>query len=72
MADALSHLKFYQKLLLAVIIGFSVVSFWRGVWGLLDTFLFPGEATKVLSYSLSVIIGVAILSVTGYITKIMD
>jgi hypothetical protein len=69
MADALSHLKFYQKLLLAVIIGFSVVSFWRGVWGLLDTFLLPEE--PVLSLWISVIMGITILSITGYITKIM-
>ncbi|MCX6801968.1 MAG: hypothetical protein NT067_02535 [Candidatus Diapherotrites archaeon] len=69
MADTLSHMKPYQKILLALVVGFSVVSFWRGVWGLLDHYLLPED--PVLSLWVSVIMGATILTVTGFITKIM-
>ena len=51
----------------AILIGTSMIMLWRGVWGLLDTYLFPHN--KTVSYSVSVIIGLLILSVTGRIVK---
>lgn len=42
---------------LFVLVG--VVFVWRGVWHLIDTFLFPGD--PALSAVLSILIGVAIL-----------
>lgn len=37
----------------------GVVAAWRGIWGLLDLYLFPGNEN--LSFILSIIIGVGIL-----------
>ncbi|MBD3304070.1 hypothetical protein GF343_02915 [Candidatus Woesearchaeota archaeon] len=57
----------HRKILFAVIIGFAVISFWRGVWGLLDIYLFPDN--YALSLWVSVIIGIAVLVITDYATK---
>jgi Fuseless len=54
-------------LLFAILIGFAVVSFWRGVWGLMDEFLFPNNYT--LSLVISVALGLAILIYTKYARK---
>jgi hypothetical protein len=43
----------------AVIIILAIIMFWRGMWGLLDTYLFPGSPT--LSNLVSVLLGVLIL-----------
>jgi len=48
-----------KDVLLAIVLAFAVVSFWRGVWGLMDLYLFPNSYH--LSLWLSVLIGVAIL-----------
>lgn len=34
----------------------AIIMFWRGVWGLMDIYLFPNDAT--LSYSVSFVISV--------------
>ena len=60
--------KIYVKgTLYAVIIGFAVIAFWRGVWGLLDIFLFPND--YVLSLVSSLIIGVIILYLTKHLIR---
>lgn len=51
----------------AMLIGVSVVLFWRGAWGLLDKFFIPHNDT--LSYSISTILGLAILYYTHHLTK---
>jgi len=56
-----------EHILYALLIATSMVMLWRGVWGLLDIYLFPQNRT--ISYILSVIIGILILSVTGKIVK---
>ena len=56
-----------EHLLYALLIGTSMIMLWRGTWGLLDTYFFPHS--KPTSYSLSVIIGLLILSFTGRIVK---
>lgn len=56
-----------EHILYALLIGTSMIMLWRGIWGLLDTYFFP--TNRPLSYSLSVIIGLIILSVTGRIVK---
>ena len=43
----------------AVVIVLGIIMLWRGVWGLLDTYLFPGQ--QVLSYLVSIVLGVLIL-----------
>jgi hypothetical protein len=48
-----------HKVSLALLIGFAVVAFWRGVWGLLDLYLFPNNLK--LSLWVSALLGVIIL-----------
>lgn len=43
----------------AIVIIVGIIMFWRGAWGLLDTYLFPGSPT--FSYLLSIGLGVLIL-----------
>lgn len=42
----------------------AVVMFWRGVWGLLDEYLFPENQT--ISFLVSIIIGVALMLVNDF------
>ena len=51
----------------AVIIAFAVIAFWRGVWGLLDKYLFPQN--ELLSLWASVFLGLGILLLTGYAVR---
>ena len=56
-----------KNILLAILIGSAVISFWRGLWGLMDIYLFPKNSA--LSFLASVIIGLIILTLTHYTTK---
>ena len=47
--------RFFEKLITAI----AVVMVWRGVWNLLDTYLFPQH--KILSDVLSIVIGLLLL-----------
>lgn len=51
----------------AILVGTSMIMLWRGIWGLLDSYLFP--TNKPISYLLSVAIGLVILSFTGRLVK---
>ena len=55
------------QILFALLIGFAVVSFWRGVWELQDIYLFPEN--HELSLWTSLIIGIVILASTHYVVK---
>ena len=48
-----------HQLALSILVGVSIVSFWRGVWGLMDLYFFPNSQT--LSFITSIIIGLIIL-----------
>ncbi len=61
------HLPRLKDALFIILIAFAVVSFWRGVWGLMDMYLFPENV--LLSNWVSILIGVAILSATGYLKR---
>jgi uncharacterized membrane protein len=67
MIEAIKKMKSHHQFLFALLIGFAVISFWRGVWGLMDVYLFPGNYS--LSLWVSVILGVLILVIAGYFTK---
>lgn len=60
-------MKSKHQILFAILIAFAVVSFWRGVWGLMDEYLFPNNYQ--LSLWISLVLGVVILIVTNYVTK---
>ncbi len=42
-----------------VLSGFAVIAFWRGIWGLMDMYLFP--QWPLASYGVSLVVGLAIL-----------
>ncbi len=60
-------MKPFGQALFTLMIGLSVVAFWRGAWGLLDIYLLPSNYE--LSSWVSVVIGLFILAVTHYWTK---
>jgi len=60
-------LKPFKQLLFTLLIGLSVVFFWKGAWGILDIYLFPNNLE--LSSWVSIVIGLSILYVTHYWTR---
>ena len=54
-----------KKISYTILIAFAIVSFWRGIWGLMDLYLFPDSYT--LSLVVSVFIGLVILYFTKHI-----
>jgi hypothetical protein len=56
-----------NHLILALIIGTAVISVWRGIWNLLDLYLYPSDI--VISSIISIILGLGILIVTHQVTK---
>jgi len=56
-----------KKVLQALLIAFAIVSFWRGVWGLMDTYLFPNN--YVLSLWISLVLGIILLFWTENLIK---
>ena len=48
-----------HKALYAIFIGSAVILFWRGVWGLADEVLFPGN--YLVSSLVSILLGLLIL-----------
>jgi hypothetical protein len=48
----------------AIIIIFAIIMIWRGTWGILDTYFFPGSPT--LSYIASIAIGILTLYLDNF------
>lgn len=46
------------------VIMLAIVTVWRGIWGLFDLLIFPGQ--PLLSYLFSLILGVVILYLDGF------
>jgi len=69
MFQKISKMKSRHQIIFAIVIAFAVISFWRGVWGLMDEYLFPGNYE--LSLWASVITGIAILALTHQAAKLM-
>lgn len=67
MLSKISTLKLHEQSFFALMIVVGVVAVWRGLWGLMDLYLFPNEPTS--SFCISILIGVAILSATHYTVK---
>ena len=67
MLKAFKKLEEHHQKLFALIIGTAVIMFWRGIWGLLDVYLFPNEPG--LRFLLSAIIGLAILAACDVVIK---
>lgn len=60
-------LKYWQQALFALLIGVSVVAFWRGTWRIMDLYLFPNNLA--LSYGVPLVAGLLVLYLTHYLTK---
>lgn len=58
---------YFRQIIFALLVGFAIVAFWRGVWGLLDVYLLPNNVA--LSMWASVAIGAIILIVTHDVVK---
>ncbi len=56
-----------NHLILALIIGTAVISVWRGIWNLLDLYLYPSDI--VISSIISIILGLGILIITHQVAK---
>lgn len=67
MAKKIDNFKRRHKILFALLIGFAVVAFWRGAWGILDVYLFPDDYH--LSSIASLCIGLGLLGLTDYLVK---
>jgi len=52
----------FRSIVFAAVVGFAVVSFWRGVWYLWDVLVFPEPEQKLYSGLASAITGIVILS----------
>lgn len=60
-------LKSHHQVIFSIIIGLAVVFFWRGAWGIMDVYIFPGHYE--LSSWVSLKLGIFILASTHYLTK---
>ncbi|MDP3765499.1 MAG: hypothetical protein Q8R04_03220 [Nanoarchaeota archaeon] len=67
MFKRISRMKSKHQIIFAILIAFAVVSFWRGILGLMDVYLFPQYYR--LSLLISLFIGVSILLITNYAVK---
>ena len=64
MFKKISKMRARNQTLVAIVIAFAVIAFWRGVWGLMDYHLFPENLW--LSSWVSIAIGIGILGITHY------
>ncbi|HAR99705.1 MAG: hypothetical protein US57_C0003G0011 [Candidatus Moranbacteria bacterium GW2011_GWC2_37_73] len=53
------HHKKKNPFLYHLISGIGLIIFWRGIWGIMDLYLFPGNPT--LSHSFAITLGLVIL-----------
>lgn len=63
----LAHLKDLHPAVNAIVVIFAIIMLWRGVWGLLDVYLFPGSPT--FSYLLSISLGALVLYLDDFRLK---
>jgi hypothetical protein len=67
MYDKFKKLKTHHQLIWSLIIATALVSVWRGIWGLMDLFIFP--SSKLISVITSLTIGIIIFIVIHYKLK---
>lgn len=67
MFNRLKKMKSEHQITFAIIIAFAVIAFWRGIWGLMDLYIFPNNME--LSLWISLVLGIIILVATNYVTK---
>jgi hypothetical protein len=60
----LQQLKLNYPTVNVIVIIFAIIMLWRGVWGLLDTYFFPGSPT--FSHLTCIALGVVILYLDNF------
>ncbi len=68
--DKFKNLEAHHKFLFAVIVGVGVISFWRGLWLLMDLFIFPGH--PAISGLFTTLFGLTILAASGALLKVFS
>ena len=61
------HLPSIHQMILSIIVAIALISFWRGLWGLMDLYLYPEN--EALSYWVSLIAGFTVLAATHFFIK---
>lgn len=56
-----------KQIILSLGVGISLIAFWRGIWGLMDLYIFPNNYE--LSLWLSLLAGLAVLYLTHHLIK---
>lgn len=67
MLKAFQKLEYRHQALFTILVLVGIVTFWRGLWRMLDVYLFP--ESPALSIGTSIGFGLVILLVSGYLTK---
>ena len=67
MFGKMGRMKSRHQIGFALLVAFAVISLWRGIWGLMDIYLFPSNYEA--SLWASVVIGFIILVLTHHFTK---
>ena len=56
-----------KKICFSLIIGIGIISFWRGIWGLSDIYIFPSN--EPLSFTISIALSLVLLISTGFFVR---
>ena len=67
MFKKIKQLKPFKQAIFTLVVAFSVVLFWKGAWGIADTYIFPNNYE--LSSWFSIILGLIILYFTHHYTR---
>ena len=67
MFDKFNKMKTHHQTVFAILILFAIISFWRGLQGLMDIYLYPGN--RELSLWVSIFLGLIILIGCHYATS---
>lgn len=60
-------LEVHHQIIWSLVIATALVSIWRGIWGLMDKFIFPNDL--VLSSITTLVLGIIIFAITHYKLK---
>jgi len=70
MKNVLKVLKRTHRNFYSIIVGSAIILYWRGIWGIIDTYLFPNN--DLLSYTVSLILGIFLLWVNDFSLREME
>ncbi|MFH0701612.1 MAG: hypothetical protein V2A62_04195 [Candidatus Woesearchaeota archaeon] len=67
MYEKFKKLAVHHQIIWSLIIATALVSIWRGIWGLMDKFIFPNDL--LISSITTLLLGVGIFAITHYKLK---